>query len=653
MFRSDRLEPVPSEQKKLKDLTGFYTRLFSVEVLSATNFTDIDAWKMLVDAGLNRVIKWKTPIGETLVASPVQMLNRVGLVSHILDNYIDENGKYNNGKFVLLTLDIHDFDAYNIKKKVGRDIEVDTDGGDYVINRIGQTVKMACSELLAHVKANNIESPFSGVESATSLNDESDRSSPEFKVTPARYGGDEIAILIEGNISEDDLLDFADYIKKVITEVAENPYQTNTGEIKSRTASVKNDQVHIIRMPDESRARDVFVRFLTNNSILEPGELLKILEDFGDEEMICTRIKTDIYPKNLVSDIDKLRWITSDNNGYNKIIEQLVEIERLENQVGLGKSNSGKVTKKALRFFEHTLFNDIFNHKMLPYVNFVESLSRGEYGTMCVFEVGYLKEINSNFNLARGDEMLVSFFQKILLSLQGVDPNSIVFSRKGGTFFVGIKDQSVSNHLKFVDSIKKSINQGLPFKYRGEEMNLPCGFSSKLFSTKTLSEFQKRKQLNGRHFDESNKIVSAKRQEAELMRCKNMCIGLVADIKGFDIVSNLLEKQIEEEQIGYSEITLNKYHFWNIFLTSDIPIDDYIKNNKTLPIRYINRCKNVRDVLLDFQEIRRYDKQSREIDKFIKTLESLITKMEEIQPDFDYSNLSPSGSEVKVENEIF
>lgn len=632
--------------RRMKGLSSFYTNLFSASILNGKEYMDRDAWKMFVDPGLNRVVKWKVPSGEVWASVKVDMFNRVGFISRILENYVDENGNYNNRDFTILTCDIQDFNGYNF---IQNENSSKNDGGDYMINSIAHKINIACSIFSNYMKS------------------QCDIKEHNLSIFPARYGGDEFAVLIEGKISQEHLDLLIDDLKSRVGEVS-GYYKDSNGNIEVRNAKFKNDTVNSFQMPENPEEQDIFIHFLKNNSLLDPEETREILDDFKHDTVEIVNKNAVSYPENTKSNIDKLRWITSYNSSYKNIIDHM---EVLDDHFKNSEHSS-----KALKFFERTMYNDIFQHKMIPYVDYIREVSKGQYSAVGIFDVGFLKEINENFNLARGDIMLQSFFQKILTCLNQAGLDNVDFSRKGGTFFLGLKDVSVPGLAKLMSDIKKTFNKGLVFEYKDESIILPCGSSYRLFKEEELRVLKKRTKIDDSQFNQLNHVISSKRSEAEFGRYKNMCTYLAKNETQLrQVINHLsvrLKGQIEPISNDRSNpTTWSKEQFWvDALIGSNTfrPTIGHLKGEKNsdslaivVPARYIDRCEIVKNIFSELS-IANYVDQLDDIIELVEVLDKAIVKMKSTIASTNYSSMSPSGSveiltspsgsEAKLEGEI-
>jgi GGDEF domain-containing protein len=614
--------------ERMEGLSTFYKNLFSARVLNGQTYQNAEAWKMLSDPGLSRMVTCKMPNGETWSSVKVDMFNRIGLMCRILENYIDEKGLYNQYPFTLLTFDIHDFNGYNFG------LEQETrkhDGGDYMINTIAHQIKIASSEFLEYTK-----NKFDLIAFSDSYNLSNTATIP-VNIVPARYGGDEFVLLVEGSISRHDLDLLTDHLKSKIGEVS-GYYIDANGNIGERNARLKGDNINTFEMPESLTEQQIFIQFLKNNTLLDPSELKQIMIDFGDETPPLISEVKSIYPPQIESNIDKLNWITSGNANYSGTIKNIEILDKhFDNQ---------EHSDKALQFFARTMYPDIFQYKMLPYADYISEISRGSYDAIGVFDVGFLKEINSNFNLVRGDMMLQSFFRQILNCFEKLGLEDMDFSRKGGTFFVGLKNSGTSSLAKLMYSNKKMIEKGLKFEYKGESVTLPCGSAYRISRRDELRVLRKRTNISNNQYKQSNTMVSDKRSEAEMTRYQNMCKLLVKDQDELRRVIALLKQKMDienrENYVQKIAPSLSKGQFWVDSLTGSDPFyemyqevpDDadidfetdvrYIKN--IIPGRYVDRCQTIKTILSELP-VSDYLYQLDDIAELIEVLDKTITIM--------------------------
>jgi GGDEF domain-containing protein len=585
--------------RQIKTLSNFYDGFFSVDTLKGES--KLDAWKMLVDPGLNRQVIWTPPGEESLFAPKLTMMNRHGLIARILDRYINEGNEDAKKKFRVLMFDIQDFSAYNIKDAS------DTPGGDYMANIIAQSIKMTCDQYLIDLKYFEEDNGIVGDQKI------------KFNITPARYGGDEFAVLIDGDISEGVLTDFKTKLIDNLNSL-DGYVRYNNGNIGLRGVRLKNNEINPITMPEDTESRGVFVSFLRNNILLDETELEKILKD--PEACFSVASSKVSYPKdNNGKELNlnaKLAWITSKDSAYSKMISHLCQLDSL--------NGNETYRLKALKFFELTMYNDIFQRKMLSYQQFVDKISDSRYKAVCVFDISWLKEMN-DINMARGDLLLRAFFDKITSSLGPVQSQRVDITRKGGTFIVGIKDNNNINLEKVLEDMRIAMNGGLDTTIGGMDLNVPCGYSH--FRKSSNSRQPQARTVPKTKFEESNTLVTQTRNDADRNKIENLCLSLLRKPEDQSRLTELLQKKLLDTQNKDNNEIADGWiegWFWLNYLTGKLPLNDTSEERQIFPARYTDRCKSIKDKIR-LLSITSSSSKTEDTKALIAMLEELLIKM--------------------------
>jgi GGDEF domain-containing protein len=273
---------------------------------------------------------------------------------------------------------------------------------------------------------------------------------------------------------------------------------------------------------------------------------------------------------------------------------------------------------------------------MLEYPAFVSALAQGRFGSLFVLDVGCLKGINSTFNLARGDMMLKDFLQKILLLFESKNIEDLDVSRKGSTFFVGVKNTTILETLTLSNLAKNIIGPGLEFTYNKQTIILPCGFSyTNIADQKNRSRITN---ITRHHFNESNKTISKKRLEADIYRTKSLCLYLLNDP---DKLQNIIQRISERLQNISKNLDYFERGSWSEldFFVNELISETNINHSNTteeaelegkastMSIRYVERCEKIILVLKNQFKGFQYNSRREVINNFISILEDSIFAM--------------------------
>jgi diguanylate cyclase (GGDEF)-like protein len=590
-----RINEVNSEivgNERLGLLAKFYRNLFDVTSLSSRTYENMAAHEMVVDRGLSKHVTWVSPDGQEMVSNKLTFINRIGLITRILDKYIDVNGMPNGLPFSILMFDIDNFNAYNIKDSQN------VWGGDYVISEIAHQIQMACRECSMIAQ--------------------------DIKLLPARYGGDEFAVLIEGSIGGNEIEYITNTLKERINSI-EAYYVDQQNRVKTRNVALKDNTIDVVVVPQEVDKQRLFVEFLKKNSILSNVEMQKILDDFGDLEKLFDEIganNTFEYPEGVQNIEDKLRWITPDTETYSTIRSHLTELDEYY--------KTTEFQTKALKFFERTFYNDIFEHRIISFNDFIESITQNHFDIIVVCKMKNLKDINKNFNLGRGDIILKHFFGKIKSGFDGLDIEQIKISRKGGTFFTGVSTIP-TNALFMLKSLEKEIHKGIDFEYKGHQIKIPCGLTYTIVNKRDKAFYIKNRLQKDLLVEHANNIVEEKRFLVDQRCYENMVRYLVSSDENLQRMIREFERKVEDDNytIDIKENDWDEGCFWVQSITGPESLTTYKNSEIGVPIRYIEKSEAVIELL------ERYiatvgENTSPSVQRLLQLIHEMYSKMKKI-----------------------
>ncbi|NJK70885.1 MAG: diguanylate cyclase [Thermales bacterium] len=407
---------------------------------------------LVYDTNLLKSVKWVSPEGRKIELDGQIFLNRSALMYTIYQRFFSLNDQdkyeYNGKPFAILMMDIENFASTNIYDEVNH-----TYGGDIVINQIVEQIKQT-------IKSFELDNK----EALANVN-----------ITAARYGGDEFMFLVEGEVEDELILRFEAQLKAYISELSAFFMSPKLGIYQDKI-KMKDNSLDIIKIPKDELERRVFFDYILQHNILNEFELKKVTKDIRQKnDMFLEEVNPNSYYPIEVNTLgEKLEHIKTRKNYLLEFIQRAVFIDK--------EANSNNCSQCITLFYESIINNPSYGYEILNKDPFIKDLLESQNNHIIIMDQKFLKEINWQFNMARGNKFLREGFWNFKTSIDFVKnakmvvnksqlDNWEIYGTKGGSKMVFgssvdrylqdivavIKEQNNSGGNSFVMDINKSI----------------------------------------------------------------------------------------------------------------------------------------------------------------------------------------------------
>ena len=400
--------------------------------------------RRIYDPGLAKALTWTNPDHQTLFAPSLQVYNRQAIF-HIIKQHLlfgPEESRYDT-RFVFL--DIASFQSMNIPDNRG------VLGGDYYLKVVAGIFRQCVRE---HPKHADI---FFG-----------------------RYGGDEFLFSFGASLSTVEISDFLDGVARALT--TQQAYYQVRGRVACGPIALKG-RPEIITVPTEATAREVFVYYLQRNLLLNAEEIENAVADFQNNPEVSRATE---FSSALPVQIEEARV---NYPAYARLIDLAGQVDAArEGQVN---------TRRLLHYFQSIHSDPLFDFPVLPFGEFNERVATRPLSHLYAFDLKFIKEINDEFSLIRGDQAIVEFVEQILNLFAEADRDQISVGRRGGTLQIAVEAFSELD-LTSVLNLQRFQKKPL-FEYRSEEhrVQIPVGFAkTKLHRRRALLHSRRQEQGN-------------------------------------------------------------------------------------------------------------------------------------------------------------
>jgi GGDEF domain-containing protein len=595
LFKADNNQEIESQLVRSKSLDNLLAIYFDIRSYNRNIFNAPSRdffYNYVYDYGLTKSVIWTDPEGKEEIVDGINFLNRPALMYTIVERFLDlniETGsyEYNNNPFTILF-----FDGKNIGSTNILDTKNNTLGGDLVLNKMARAINTSIQRFGENFKRhlNNIS------------------------ITPARYGGDEFFILIDGEIDQVLLALLQRYIKEDIQKV-EVFYKSPKKGIFKDVLKLKNDQILQIKTPKTEFEKEIFFKYVLKHSLLNEYELRKIVDDINTKsDLDIDKIQASAYyPKSVTSIEDKLAYIAVNKPNLSEFVTRAIFSDR-------GDSNY-TFSKKILAFYETIIHNPAYGHEIEHYDSFVRELIEKKNSKVIIVNQKFLKEVNHHFSIARGDELLKSGFwflkksvQSTMVDMSGYPLTIIdnsVYGSKGGEKMV-FGDYVDENIYDIIQNLLSNLEiGGVVFDTYNTlvdgiiELRLPYGYAFVDVGDLWEADFD--------HLDEVEKIsmVKQKIEKAVNLSEDSFYLDLVRKLDrdeiDFDMLQNSFEKKLRRDnyRIDLASINTKKYDiltgFYDTYLTGPVDFSVYRGDDFGIPLRYFSRMEKLLEMAKLYQ----------------------------------------------------
>ena len=406
-----------------------------------------------VDNGLDNPKHFTHPEGRELIErAPVAMLNRAGFFQKLEEKIFNETGKYNGRPVTVLNADITKLRNSDMVKDA-----LDPENPSTYADILLQDTAKAFAEL-THDLENYLQLP-EGVE-----------------VQVGRYGGDEFVFSVVGDGTGIIAYELQTLIKDRIGLIEAYYLNETTGEVERRPAAIKNDTVERFEVPQDPTRADIFLHYLQQGLVFDEPQIEAVRDRFrnvkGEEDtgallnfLHAEQDAQSIYPEGVESVYQKIQYLFRKNPLDGAMAFKAYLYDR---------KHGTETTAQVLEVIERVLYDSLLRARVQDFSRFQRDLEDKKYSTVWGFDMKFIKEINDNISYADADLAIRGLYETIVAGMSPEDQEAFVFSRRGGTFFVGLKTEagqvntSVFEHLnnlrqvQVLDSVQNPMGTTLP-----------------------------------------------------------------------------------------------------------------------------------------------------------------------------------------------
>jgi len=403
---------------------------------------------MILDNGLTRdqSYSFTEKNGETVTAAAEPMLGRQAALyevkSKIKFHHI-KNNRFDTAKqFKALTLDLEKFRKAD-----------EAGAADYNLNIVAHAINLARLEI---------------IKIGVDPND----------LVLGRYGGDEFYLFLIGSQYDNKLKEIQDLIKKHI-KAAYGYFEKNS---EPQQFKIKHDKVEVIEIPKDPIEKQIFLSFLSKNSILDENQIAKE-KQYLEENPIET-VDEDyvgIYPKSIeeIKDhnqkiIAKIEYLVKDHSELKVPFWAALREDKLNNN----KNNEN--VREVLAFYQEYLIDPLLNEIVLGRFDIQDHLDRKEFSRVFVYEAK-LKEVNDLLSWTYADERIIKKFWEGKLKKdfrEEFQNGTLTVGRIGGSIIIMQKEGKTLSQ-ETLEKLRKIGNEQFKSKYdaRRGVLNHEIGFA--------------------------------------------------------------------------------------------------------------------------------------------------------------------------------
>lgn len=438
-----------------------------------------------LDPGIARIIPYLVPDGEAPFppAQGVPIFQRAPFTRLITDKILTPNSDeqkriYNHTPVTFLMLDI--------KRLRNADYAVDQPGehkaADWILNKVAEIIKQVMDEVDTY-KSVDLDSYY------------------------CRYGGDEFSIAFVGEYPEE----VVNMVRRrLLSEIPTIPgYYADVpgGERKFGITQLKNNEIKMIKVPEDEIDQYIFVSFLKRDILFEQEQIDSIKRKFTKngqlnrtalDRYIQEKLRPiEIYPKEVESLEQKLEFHKLVHPELLYYIEIAKELDVFDTKHFHRDEPTYVRQEVVLDYIENVLYDRLLRENVHTRVDFQEHLQQGMFNRLIVFDIKFIKEINEDLSYADGDEAIIQLWTHIKAVLTPQERESIMVARYGGTTILGVREgKTISPNT--LDKLR-SIQSLRLFKGTQNAVTIQVGFSDTHLpdSGEPLTVKQSRELLNG------------------------------------------------------------------------------------------------------------------------------------------------------------
>ncbi|OGK28434.1 hypothetical protein A3C28_02315 [Candidatus Roizmanbacteria bacterium RIFCSPHIGHO2_02_FULL_39_9] len=317
---------------------------------------------------------------------------------------------------------------------------------------------------------------------AESLTEEVERLKKQFagrniRVEVGRYGGDEFALALVGDYTEEDLLRIgSDSLQKVQSLDAFYQRLPNEPIIRSKI-KVKSGGFEFIEIdPEDVMGSEIFEYYFQQGVILN-DEQIKIekeryknkIEDFRQSAVSRKRD----YPVDVDSIDKKILYLTTRHPEFKDVYEDLMT-STLPTEL---------VQSLFLDFVENNIYDRLLGANVTSFADLAEHLNKREFSSLWIFDGKFIKETNDALGYPLADKLIQNIWREISSKISPEDRDNLFFARRGGTFALALR-----NEARLSQETRASLQKLKAVPFPEGDFTVPVGISEIDLQALTPSE---------------------------------------------------------------------------------------------------------------------------------------------------------------------
>lgn len=389
-----------------------------------------------LDFGLLESTQYHTPWAETHKTTPVAILRRSAFTDFMKNTIVENYGKPVN------------FIIFDIKNLRGADL-------------------IGAAEWMLH----NVAAQFQDIAGQTQ------RQINQLTIQSCRFGGDEFALGIVGDITDTQLADIRTKIKAVIHALPGHykEYDRDLTTLQKTNERIVSGNIDIndktAKLPLDDYGQLIFLSHLRYGLILTEKEIDNIKISYpkkADFDKFMDRLSpSPIYPKDKMELDEKIAYLKQKHS------ELFLPLSLAESLDAMTRTDKRKIA--ILDFIEKVVYDPLFGEAYYSFADFQDHLAQGQIRTVYGFDMKYIKEINDQLNYVEGDLAIKVLSDQILTGINAEDRGKVILSRRGGSFMVGVrKGETLSSET--IDKLDQLHTVKL-FGDTGGSIEVPVGYA--------------------------------------------------------------------------------------------------------------------------------------------------------------------------------
>lgn len=256
------------------------------------------------------------------------------------------------------------------------------------------------------------------------------------KVTLSRYGGDEFNIALQGH---DWTVEQRSKLSRSIVNAVEDITDLPDDLLP---VGIKNGVLERIDPPaPDSLDRDIYDLYAQRGLILDADNIARIRSQWPEEsarrhfEEFRRESTHTLYPESMAKAAveEKIQFLKTKHPEFSDAIDAAVALDRM-------LENGSKHQSGLAEFIENVVYDQLLGENFYTFDDFQNHVVSGVIEQVHVYDLKFIKEVNDNLGLVRGDEIIQEFWENnIKPRIPGEDMDKLILGRRGGTIFIGMR----------------------------------------------------------------------------------------------------------------------------------------------------------------------------------------------------------------------